>query len=142
MVIHFKYKSIRHPDGHSVKTPSIPITFIGPSEALSVVAVVDSGADFSVLPKEVAEVLGLRLDQNIEPCYGISGKIDAAEDHVRVKIQNSHESYSFNITVKILLSEEVDIPVLIGRSGFFEEFEITFNESREKISLKKVHNRE
>jgi len=94
------------------------------------------------LPKEVAEVLGLRLDQNIEPCYGISGEIDAAEDHVRVKIQNSHESYSFNITVKILLSEEADIPVLIGMSGFFEEFEITFNESREKISLKKVHDRE
>jgi len=142
MVMQFKYKSLKHLDGHFVKTPSIPITFFGPSETLQIIAVVDSGADVSLMPREVAEVLGLKLDQNIEPAFGIAGEVQTAEDHVRVKIQKGHENYSFDITVKILLSKDTDIPVLIGRSEFFEEFEITFYEVKEKISLKKVHNRQ
>jgi hypothetical protein len=42
------------------------------------------------------------------------------------------------IPVKVVLDRKCNIPVLIGRAGFFEEFEITFDERRERISLKKV----
>jgi hypothetical protein len=40
-----------------------------------------------------------------------------------------------------VLDSSSSIPVLLGREGFFEKFEITFDENREKISLKRVRRR-
>ena len=57
---------------------------------------------------------------------------------MRVRVFQGHENYSFDIPVKVVLDPKSNIPVLIGREGFFEEFEITFDERRERISLKKV----
>lgn len=47
----FKYKSIKRPDGNLVKTPSIPVTLIGKSSTkIEFMALIDSGADLSVIP--------------------------------------------------------------------------------------------
>jgi len=116
----------------------IPVTFIGPADAIDIVAILDSGADISVLPLEVGQQLGLDLTKNKGPCGGIGGEVETAEDHVRVKIAQGHENYTFEIPVKVVLDPKSNIPVLIGREGFFEEFEITFDERRERISLKKA----
>jgi hypothetical protein len=67
--------------------------------------------------------------------------VDTAEDHVRVRIAQGHENYTFDIPVKVVLDPNSNVPVLIGREGFFEEFEITFDESRERISLKRIARR-
>jgi hypothetical protein len=32
----------------------------------------------------------------------------------------------------------VQLPPLLGRAGFFDEFEITFNDHKKKITLKKL----
>jgi predicted aspartyl protease len=136
--MNFKYKSLPRKDGPPRKTPTIPVTFIGPSDSIDIVAILDSGADISVLPLEVGEQLGLDLTKNRSPCGGIGGEVETAEDHVRVKIVQGHENYTFDIPVKVVLDPKSSIPVLIGREGFFEEFEITFDERRERITLKRV----
>jgi predicted aspartyl protease len=136
--MNFKYKSLPRKDGPPRKTPTIPVTFIGPEDSIDIVAILDSGADISVLPLEVGEQLGLDLTKNRSPCGGIGGEVDTAEDHVRVGIAQGHENYTFDIPVKVVLDPNSSIPVLIGREGFFEEFEITFDERRERISLKRI----
>jgi predicted aspartyl protease len=139
--MNFKYKSLPRKDGPARKTPTIPVTFIGPGESIDIVAILDSGADISVLPLEVGEQLGLDLTKKRGPCGGIGGEVDTAEDYVRVRIAQGHENYTFDIPVKVVLDLKSSVPVLIGREGFFEEFEITFDERRERISLKKVAQR-
>ncbi len=136
--MNFKYKSLPRKDGPPRKTPTIPVTFFGSEDSIDIVAILDSGADISVLPLEVGEQLSLDLTRNRSPCGGIGGEVDTAEDRVRVRISQGHENYTFEIPVKIVLDPYSTIPVLIGREGFFDKFEITFDEGRERISLKKT----
>jgi len=139
--MNFKYKSLPRKDGPPRKTPTIPVTFFGSEDSIDIVAILDSGADISVLPLEVGEQLGLDLTRNRSPCGGIGGEVDTAEDHVRVRIAQGHENYTFVIAVKVVLDPNSSIPVLIGREGFFDKFEITFDEGRERISLKRTARR-
>ncbi len=37
-----------------------------------------------------------------------------------------------------ILKDDVQLPPLLGRAGFFDEFEITFNDHKKKITLKKL----
>jgi hypothetical protein len=42
--------------------PSIPISIVGPSKSVGVMALLDSGADISLFPYSVAELIGAPLD--------------------------------------------------------------------------------
>jgi len=137
MVMHFKYKQVARPDGTLVKIPSIPITLIGET-SIDVIALVDSGADISVIPKEMGELLGLDLSGRKDFAYGIGGKVKTVEVKVGVVVEKGHERYSFRMPLKVVL-DKYDFPPLLGRKGFFNEFVITINEEKERISLKKYH---
>jgi len=135
--MHFKYKQVARPDGTLVKIPSIPITLIGET-SIDVIALVDSGADISVIPKEMGELLGLDLSGRKDFAYGIGGKVKTVEVKVGVVVEKGHERYSFRMPLKVVL-DKYDFPPLLGRKGFFNEFVITINEEKERISLEKYH---
>ena|SRR3989338_7954309 len=135
MTISFRYKSIKRPDGTLVKTPSIPITLIG-KESFDSVALLDSGADISAIPKSIAELLGLNLKGEVTLAYGIGGKVKSVESSAKIIVQKGHEKYTLDIPVKIIL-DEYHFPVLLGRAGFFNKFVITFDEQNEKVFLKR-----
>ena len=139
MTIRFRYKTVKRPDGTNVKTPSIPI-ILKWKEQFETVALIDSGADVSAMPKAVAEILGCGLDGKIEPAYGIGGKVDSVETKVNVIVEKGHEHYEFQIQVKVILGD-YDFPILLGRKGFFNKFIIFFDENQERVSLKRVYNR-
>ena len=131
----FRYKTIKRPDGTLVKTPSIPIQLNG-KERFETIALVDSGADISAVPLSIAEILGLDLTKEKTPSYGIGGKVDSIETNMNIIVEKGHEHYSLKIPVKVILGN-YDFPVLLGRLGFFDEFIISFDQSSEKIILKK-----
>ena len=135
MTISFKYKSVKRPDDTVVKTPSIPITLIG-KESFDTVALLDSGADISAMPKSIAELLGLNLDGNITLAYGICGTAKCVESEARIIIQKGHERYEFSLPIKIIF-DEYQFPILLGRKGFFDKFIITFDQKNEKVLIKK-----
>src|SRR3989344_2625983 len=135
MTISFKYKTIKRPDGTLVKTPSIPITLIG-KESFDSVALLDSGADISAVPKSIAELLGLSLKRDITSAYGIGGKVKSIESNAKIVVQKGHERYVLDIPVKIIL-DEYHFPILLGRAGFFNKFLITFDEQNERVFLKR-----
>jgi hypothetical protein len=136
MTITFNYKTIKRPDGTKVKTPSIPISLSG-KEKFDTIALLDSGADISAIPKSLAEILGLDLRGKKTPAYGIGGKVEATDTNMAITVKKGHERYSFQIPVKVIL-ENYDFPILLGRAGFFDKFVIRFNQSMEKVSLKRV----
>ena len=72
-----------------------------------------------------------------ETIRGVGGKAKAIKSNVSVTIARGHERYSLTIPVFVIL-EGGDFPILIGRAGFFENFEITFKEAKKRISIKKV----
>jgi predicted aspartyl protease len=138
MTLVFRYKIFQPPGGNERKRPMIPVTFINGDESVETLALLDSGADFVALSKEMAEVLGLDLSGPQANCTTPSGAAQTTETKVTIKIGRNHESYALVVPVKVLLLDSSGTPPLLGRIGFFDEFEITFNQRSEKIYLKRL----
>lgn len=141
MTLSFRYKRVKRANDLEIKSPSIPITLSGNGGRYEFVALLDSGADVSVISQEIAELLGLDLSGQKEEANGIGGKVLAIQSKVNLEIKKGHEYYNLILPVKVILSEqnsEVDIPILLGRAVFFDEFIVTFNQKEGRILLKKV----
>lgn len=141
MALTFKYKRIDRPKPFpSEAAPAIPVTLIGSKEKIDVIGLLDSGADFSFIPYDMAEVLGLDISQNPQDIGGISGTVLAIPSHMKVNIKKGREDYTFDVGVYVSVKEMQDeFPILIGRDGFFEQFKITFIEAEKRIHLKKYN---
>ncbi len=61
MALTFKYKIVRRPDGSEVKAPVIPIT-LQSEKTMWTTALLDSGADISVLSEEQDSLKNLELN--------------------------------------------------------------------------------
>ena len=138
MTLTFKYKRVKRANNTEIKSPSIPITIWGEGQRFEFIALLDSGADISVVPREVAELLGLNLKGKIEEAKGIGGKVKATQTNMNIGLGKPHERYELNIPVKIILeNKEEEMPILLGRTGFFDKFIITFNQKEERITIKR-----
>jgi hypothetical protein len=136
LAIHFKrYCPI---GGHERRRPIIPVTFSNGEETVETTALLDSGADFVALTKDIVEALGLDLNGPRENCITLLGSGGAVEVPVTIRIAQGHENYVLTVPAKVFIIENNDTPPLLGRIGFFDEFEITFNQQKEKIWLKKI----
>ena len=136
MALIYHYKILPGKKGSKVKTPSIPICFNGDSSLrMNVIALVDSGADCSVIPKGLAEILNLNLTGPKQDSFGFGGKIECIESNVSIILKQNHEKHEFQIPV--LVSSDDSCPIILGRSKFFAKFKITFDGKYEKLILKK-----
>lgn len=140
MSIRFKYKTFNRPAPLGPKhMPSIPVVLESEKKKLNVVAVVDSGADFSILPKGVAEILELDLSGEREDVVGIGGKSSAVRTSMNLIVSGPHERYQIRLKILVTLDErDQDFPILLGRDGFFDSFNITFKNKDKELILKKV----
>ena len=137
MTLSFRYKSIQRSKG-SVKAPHIPVNLISKSlMSIEFIALLDSGADVSIIPKDVAELLGIDLTKERDISRGIGGEIEVINTKININIRKGHESYDLTIPVQVALNGNT-IPVILGRAGFFDKFKITFDQSNELVSLKRV----
>jgi len=135
MSFSFKYKSVRLPSG-TIYRPLIPLTFNGDVN-LNVFALLDSGSDMTLINREMAELLGIdsRKDNLI---FGVSKiPVNVNESELTISFGKGHEHYTFKIPVMII-SEHINIPIIIGRTGFFDEFKITFIQSEKRVEFKKA----
>jgi len=137
MAISFRYKSVKRPDGSLVKSPSVPITMIGKSMRFDTAALIDSGADISAIPKDIAELIGLNLDKPVTSAYGIGGKVDSIQTTMNIILEKGHEKYDLILPVNVIMGK-YDFPVLLGRTGFFDKFTILFDQKSGKIVLKRA----
>jgi predicted aspartyl protease len=117
----------------------VPVAFINGDESFETTALLDSGADITAMNQEMAEVLGLDLSGKRELCYGVTGHAEAVLTKVKISIGKNHEHYTMVVPVKVLLTENMKIP-LLGQVGFFDEFKITFDKTHQKVTLVKVTN--
>ncbi len=136
MVLVYKYKRCDdRPISEETKTPLIPITIKGET-ILDTTAIPDSGADVTAIPFGLAEAIGLDLSAKKEKCVGVGGWVESIPSKMYIKLGNEHENYSFLIPVKIIL-DNYEFPILLGREGFFDKFIVCFDESEEKVTLRK-----
>jgi hypothetical protein len=140
MSIRFRYKTIARPAPLGIKyMPSIPVTLESPKRRLNVIAVVDSGADISILPREIAEILCLDLSGKQEEIIGVGGKSPASKSSINLTVKGPHEIYCVRLDILVTMDEkDKNFPILLGREGFFDSFDITFKNNQKELVLKKI----
>jgi len=100
-------------------------------------ALVDSGADDCLFPLEVAHFLKLPLKRDATHRYGGigSGTITATFGTVTLEVGK------WTIPLYAGFSDSPTAVPILGQSGFFSQFEITFNRPQEIIRLKEIRAR-
>jgi len=137
MTISYKYKYIKRQDGVQKKLPYIPINLKGNcSFWVEVMALLDSGADVSVIPLDVAQLLDLDLTGEENKANGLGGEVRIKNSKMLVNVKHAHEDYNFNIPVQVIL-DKTKAPPIIGREGFFDKFSIEFDHLNQRIKLKR-----
>jgi len=99
MALSFRYKKVKRENNQDVKSPSIPVVLSGSGGKYEFFALVDSGADVSVIPQEIAELLGLDLSGEREEARGIGGKVIVIQSKMNLEIKRGHEAYSLTLPV-------------------------------------------
>jgi hypothetical protein len=112
--------------------PLIDVELIGPKKRITVKALIDSGATFSLFRSEIADYLGIRLRSGRKIYFqGIKGKILGYLHRIRLKVKDKR------FICYIAFSPELEISFnILGRRNFFYPFLITFNEKHQKIFFK------
>lgn len=128
--------------GGTIYRPRVEIRLSNGNNSIKIIMLIDSGADVSFIPKEIAEVLELDLTT------GEKIKASSASEQFEVVRKEVHAELIKGTKVISLGMMDVRIPLknhtdstnshnLLGRNHFFRKFDITFRENTFKIILKK-----
>lgn len=89
--------------------------------------VVDTGADFTILPRYLADNLGISLEKECikDTTFGVGGEetIYLCKQKVKAKIG------SFKRDIPLAFFDSNEVPALLGRLGFLETFNTEFLKS-------------
>jgi len=91
---------------------------------------IDSGADITLIPKSVGELLNFKIETNdkIEEIKGIGERgIPIVIKQVKIKIGRKL------IDARIAWSLVEEVPLLLGRVDIFKLFDITFEKERKTV---------
>jgi len=103
-------------------------------KALTIKALVDSGASYSVFRVEIADYLGIKLEKG-KALYleGIGGRILGYLHTIPIIIGNKR------YRCKVVFSREFTVSFnILGRDNFFAPFLITFYEKNKKVLIKTI----
>jgi len=110
--------------------PIVSIWLKGGEEWVEFKAFVDSEAGYSIFKAEMAEILGLRLEDGKESYVTVGDgsliKVYLRDVHVRIADKEFEAAVGFSRHLGIGFN-------VIGRSDIFERFKICFDESEKMI---------
>jgi hypothetical protein len=116
-----------------VHRPTVPIVFRGPRGSISRLGLVDTGSDFTLAPKWVAEVIGVSLDASpVGLMAGIEG-IPIKTRATLVDLTLRKKTKSIELASHVHFAEQ-DY-VLLGSEGFLEFFTATFDWAQKTLEL-------
>ena len=83
-------------------------------------------------------MVGLDLSGSPRKAQGIGGEVRVVESRMTVAIRGKREQDSFVLPVQVIIEKTIaGFPILLGRRGFFDRYEITFMPREKKTVLKR-----
>jgi hypothetical protein len=125
-------------DGVQKRLPHVLVGLKGKNSEIFIdtYALVDSGADISVIPKDFAELIGVDIGGPKGIANGLGGEVEVVNSKMELKIKGDRVTYDLNVPVQVILSDS-KIPVILGRDGFFSYFRIEFDHANSRIKFVK-----
>ena len=96
--------------------------------------IIDSGANVSIFPKDVADALGIEFEGEPEPVEGVMGTFLGYSHYINIRLGDYNEPIS--IRALFLMGEPYP---LLGREGLFEKFDVLFQERLKKVVFTRKH---
>jgi len=128
-----KYTSVKVGEG-CIDRPMIPLIIRRDEKHIPLLGILDSGSDFMLVPKDIAEYLNLELHGS-EEADAIGSKVETKKSTVSLTVSDGKTNvYLQNIPVRVLMQDGLK-EVIVGRIPFFGEFDITFRENSKRIEL-------
>jgi hypothetical protein len=112
--------------------PTIPIILSRTDRSIFVNALLDSGATVNVLPYEMGIQLGaIWEEQTIRlPLAGNLAKVEARGLFLNVRVGNLDA-----VRLAFAWTNSSQVPLILGQTNFFQEFDVCFQRSRCTIEL-------
>lgn len=120
----------------SLPDVKIPLHLCTKAGYQTVLFLLDTGADFTMLPKHIAEWLGIDLTTLPQDrSFGIEGGkgVTVWVGKIQVKICR-HE-----LKIRCLFSNNEACPYILGRADIFSHFNLLFDNAKNKIILTKIN---
>ena len=124
-------RKLKEPE-HPILYPLIPVVLSFGGKSYPMEALIDSGADRVLIPRQIAN--GMNLPRGKETLItGVGKKGIGFETRIGIMIGSlKAHSYDFGAIDAVYPEVESGIPILLGRSPLFDFFEITFKQYLDK----------
>ena len=120
--------------GKFIKRPMVEIEIMGPNGRHKQLALVDSGADYSIFSAEIAKYLGIDLERGRTSLVtGITGRTSVVMVDVEVKIEHLDSSM-----IPVGFIDSPHVGALLGQEGFFDGHRIKFEKDHNTFEVSRV----
>jgi hypothetical protein len=131
----FAYRSIisAAPDGGDyllILRPEIPVTIIGPGGSATYIGLVDTGSDNTILPKSIADDLGIPVEPMTGPAASVFGRhrVQLLAGQAKIKLDADGESFTWPTELFFFDFEfSAEETVILGHASFLDYFTATFD---------------
>ncbi len=119
-------------NGRNTKRPVVEVEISKGAHKRKFLALIDSGADQIMMPAAIADVFGIdRRTCPTRTSLGVSMEpIDGFVSDLTLRIE--HQMEDFDAPVIFI---DTDIPVLLGREGFFDLYRIKFEQDHDTFEI-------
>lgn len=124
--------TIEFPFSDGEALPIIPITLSHAGFSVSTNALLDTGSTVNLLPYDIGLQLGaIWEEQTIRlPLAGNLARVEARGLFVHVQIGNLEP-----VRLAFAWSQASQVPLILGQTNFFREFDVCFQRSRRTIEI-------
>lgn len=133
----FKYRKINlhAPFSHKrhLLRPVIPVSLNHKNHSIRYEALIDSGADFNIFPREIAQRLNINLKK--EDIIYFSGLEDNLIEGFKARVFLRIGEATFK--TKVVFADLNGKSGILGQNGFFDLFEVKFNLLEKEIEITK-----
>ena len=128
----FKYRKEFSRTLGVIYRPVAEVIFINGDKEVRDFPYVDSGADITLIPRSVGELLGFEVgNEEIQEMGGVGGsKVPTVLKTINVRIGE------FEFMIKIAWALVEDVPPLLGRVDVFDKFEVRFRQKQKVTEFK------
>ncbi len=133
ILLQARYQPVLWKDFGVVFEPILAIEVYYPGEGWQKIKfLLDSGALVSSLPREEAKKMGLSLSQLPRSTFGGFGGTTSFAYKSEAKIKLGEQE----TIIPIVFTETEGTKAILGRSGFFERYNVYFNANTERIEIR------
>ncbi|MEK9132527.1 MAG: hypothetical protein AAB606_02360 [Patescibacteria group bacterium] len=133
----FKYSEYIDQDGVKTFRPTVSIMFKNKSRFIFTEAIIDSGADFTILPIEIAGMLDIKLDLRTKATFHGAGSNPFTVYPSPLEIEHILRQGGFRPIqwkTKVFFAESQP-GILLGQKGFLERFKVTLDGQRKEVEI-------